>query len=48
MKTLLIGISALLAVSGAAVIFAVHRLRGHALVPVNDPALPEALRYDSL
>lgn len=38
---------ALLAVGGVTVLFAVWRARGHALVPLHDPALPRALRYDS-
>jgi hypothetical protein len=39
---------ALLAVTGVTVIYGVLRLRGHPLVPVHDPALAEALGYDSL
>ncbi|AUX23729.1 hypothetical protein SOCEGT47_042590 [Sorangium cellulosum] len=41
-------IAALLAVVGPCVAFAALRLRGKPLVPVNDPALPAALRYESV
>lgn len=40
-------LGAILAVGGVAVAFAVYRLRGRYLVPIHDPGLPEALRYDS-
>jgi hypothetical protein len=40
--------AALFAVAGASVAFAALRLRGAPVVPVNDPALPAALRYESL
>jgi hypothetical protein len=39
--------AALLAVGGAAVLFGVFRLRGVRMVPAHDPALPDALRYES-
>ena len=39
--------AALLAVGGACVAFSLARLRGHALVPIHDPALPRAIRYES-
>jgi hypothetical protein len=39
---------ALLAVLGFSVAFAALRLRGHATLPVNDPALPRALGYESI
>ena len=42
-----IDLGALLAEGGITVAFAVHRLRGLPLLPIHDPALPEALRYDS-
>jgi hypothetical protein len=40
-------LGALLAEGGLTVAFAVYRLRGRFLVPINDPALPESLEYDS-
>ena len=43
-----IDLGALLAVGGVTVVYGVLRLRGEALVPVHDPALPEAIRYESL
>jgi hypothetical protein len=43
----LVDLGALLAVGGVTVGFGVLRLRGRALVPFHDPALPRALRYDS-
>jgi hypothetical protein len=39
---------ALLAVLGLSVAFAALRLRGHATLPVNDPALSRALAYESV
>ena len=42
-----IDLGALLAVVGASVAFAVLRARGESLVPVHDPALPDAIRYES-
>jgi hypothetical protein len=42
-----IDFGALLAVVGASVAYAVLRLRGEVLVPVHDPALPDAIRYES-
>jgi hypothetical protein len=42
-----IDLGALLAVAGLTVSYAVFRLRGVRLVPVHDPALPDALRYES-
>jgi hypothetical protein len=42
-----IDLAALLAVGGATVAFGVVRLRGVPMVPAHDPALPEALRYES-
>jgi hypothetical protein len=41
-------LSALLAVGGAVTAFALWRLRGHALVPVHDPALAKAFEYRSV
>ncbi len=41
-------IGALLAVGGLSVAFAAARLRGKHIVPINDPALPEALEYESV
>ena len=41
-------LAALAAVGGASVAFAAWRLRGRPALPVNDPRLPEALRYESL
>ncbi len=43
----LVDLGALLAVGGVAVMYGAHRMRGVGMVPVNDPALPEALRYES-
>jgi hypothetical protein len=43
-----IDLGALLAVGGAAVAYGVLRLRGERLVPVHDPRLPEAIRYESV
>ncbi|APR76325.1 Hypothetical protein A7982_01672 [Minicystis rosea] len=43
-----VDLAALLAVAGITVVFAVLRLRGRALVPVNDPRLPGAIQYESL
>jgi hypothetical protein len=40
-------LGAVLAVGGVTVAFAVYRLRGRYLFPINDEALPRALRYDS-
>ncbi|WP_437292467.1 hypothetical protein [Sorangium sp. So ce426] len=40
--------AALLAVVGSCVAFTVLRVRGKPLVPVNDPALPAAFRYESV
>ncbi|WP_437901573.1 hypothetical protein [Sorangium sp. So ce124] len=40
--------AALLAVVGSCVAFTVLRARGKPLVPVNDPALPAAFRYESV
>jgi len=42
-----IDLGALLAIGGITVAFAVTRMRGRALVPIHDPALPRALRYES-
>ncbi len=44
----LVDLGALLAVGGATVIYGVYRLRGVRMVPVNDPFLPDARRYESL
>ncbi|WP_437963316.1 hypothetical protein WMF04_26710 [Sorangium sp. So ce260] len=41
-------LAALLAVVGPCVAFAALRLRGKPLAPINDPALPAALRYESV
>jgi hypothetical protein len=43
-----IDLAALLAVGGAAVLFGVLGLRGVRMVPAHDPALPDALRYESV
>ena len=43
-----IDLAALLAVAGVTVIYGVLRLRGVPMVPLHDPALPDALRYESL
>ncbi|MFT3773133.1 MAG: hypothetical protein QM820_47740 [Minicystis sp.] len=43
-----VDLGALLVVSGITVLFGVLRLRGRALVPVHDPRLSEAIRYESL
>jgi hypothetical protein len=43
-----IDLAALLAVGGITVVYGVLRLRGETLVPIHDPALPEAIRYESL
>jgi hypothetical protein len=43
-----VDLAALLAVAGVTVIYGVLRLRGVPMVPLNDPALPAALRYESL
>jgi hypothetical protein len=40
-------LAALLAVGGACTAFSLSRLRGHAVVPVHDPALPRAIAYES-
>jgi len=40
-------LAALLAVGGACTAFSATRLRGRAIVPINDPELPRALRYES-
>ena len=40
-------LAALLAVGGACTAFSVTRLRGHAILPIHDPALPRAVRYES-
>lgn len=40
-------LAALLAVGGACTAFSATRLRGRAIVPLNDPELPRALRYES-
>lgn len=40
-------LSALLAVGGACTAFSLLRLRGHAVVPLHDPALPRAIGYES-
>jgi hypothetical protein len=40
-------LGALLSVGGASVLFALARMRGEALLPVNDPALARGLRYES-
>jgi hypothetical protein len=44
----LVDLGALLAVGGATVMYGVYKLRGVRMVPVNDPFLPDALRYESL
>ncbi|AUX33768.1 MULTISPECIES: hypothetical protein [Sorangium] len=41
-------LAALLAVIGASVAFAALRMRNRPLAPINDPALPAALRYESV
>lgn len=41
-------VAALLLVGGLSVAFATLRLRGKATMPVGDPVLPRALRYESL
>ncbi len=41
-------LAALVAVVSASVAFAALRLRGKRMAPVNDPALPAALRYESV
>jgi hypothetical protein len=43
-----VDVGALLALGGLSVIHGVWRLRGVPLVPLHDPALAEALRYESL
>ena len=43
-----IDLGALLAIGGASAAFAALRLRGRRLVPINDPELPRALRYESV
>jgi hypothetical protein len=43
-----IDFAALLAVGGVSLLYGALRLRGAPMVPVNDPALPDALRYESL
>jgi hypothetical protein len=43
-----VDLAALLAVAGVTVIYGVLRLRGVPMVPLHDPALPDALRYESL
>jgi hypothetical protein len=43
-----IDFAALAALAGVTTAFGVHRLRGSPMVPKNDPALPRALRYESL
>jgi hypothetical protein len=43
-----IDLGALLAVGGAAVVYGVLRAGGERLYPAHDPALPEAIRYESL
>jgi hypothetical protein len=40
-------LAALLAVGGACTAFSVTRLRGRAILPIHDPALPRAVRYES-
>jgi hypothetical protein len=40
-------LAALLAVGGSSVAVALFGLRGHHVVPIHDPKLPEALRYQS-
>jgi hypothetical protein len=40
-------LAALLAVGGACTAFSVTRLRGRAILPIHDPALPRAIRYES-
>jgi hypothetical protein len=40
-------LAALLAVGGACTAFSATRLRGRAIVPINDPELPRAIRYES-
>ena len=41
-------VAALLFFGGACVAFTTQRLRGKPVMPVGDPALPRALRYESL
>lgn len=41
-------LGAILAEGGLTVAFAVHRLRGLPLLPINDPGLAKALEYDSV
>jgi hypothetical protein len=41
-------LGALLAIGGVTAAFGVLRLRGQCLIPINDPALPRALEYESL
>lgn len=41
-------VGALLAISGASVAFAALRLRGRRVLPINDPGLARALRYESV
>jgi hypothetical protein len=43
-----IDLGALLAIGGITVIYGVYRMRGRALVPIHDPALPRALGYESV
>jgi hypothetical protein len=40
-------LAALLAVGGACTAFSITRLRGRAILPIHDPALPRAIRYES-
>jgi hypothetical protein len=40
-------LAALLAVGGACTAFSATRLRGRAILPINDPELPRAIRYES-
>jgi hypothetical protein len=40
-------LAALLAVGGACTAFSVTRLRGRAILPIHDPALPRAIHYES-
>lgn len=40
-------LAALLAVGGACAAFSITRLRGRAILPIHDPALPRAVRYES-
>ena len=40
-------LAALLAIGGACTAFSVTRLRGRAILPLHDPALPRAVRYES-